>query len=77
MNALLSRNIVPEGYTTSQWQEILLQADEWGRILEYSFPGTVYDPEKLRWDFSKNEQAKKTFPGQTTYIFTPTLAALC
>ncbi len=74
-----ARDMVPVNLTKKQWELVLSQADEWGAAFEYAYPGTIYHPETLCWDYSNNEDAVRIFENADNgdcYIYTPFLAQL-
>ena len=52
----------PDKYSEEDWEEILRQADEWGRMFMLGYPGTSFDFENKVWDFSNNETAIQHYP---------------
>ena len=77
----IKRNIEkPVNLTEPQWKSVISQADEWGRILEFGYPGTKYIPEELSWDYSGSAEAMAIFDPNNSkeshLLFTPRLAFL-
>ena len=76
---IFKRDQKPSNVTEEEWEEIKVQADEWGQLFVHAHPETKYDTETMCWDFSANQELVDMFHAKgyaENTLYTPFFAHL-